>query len=212
LYPRREGTEEPLTAEELRQRVDRLQLRDDLSDDAYAFLTRVSNRVPETDKDGILTLIDEQLARIERNEEGFVPKGAGKEALYDAFPVQTPPTSTVTPTLASGKDFGTRTSTDAKDLARARAKRYKEVIDKQLADLEAKKITALKPAQAAYQARLITQEDIEGPFQGRPDEFKAPSGEVKVQKRVDDLAKVRKTGGPREQAATLRGPKKPPNK
>jgi hypothetical protein len=53
---------------------------------------------------------------------------------------------------------------------------------------------------------LITQEDIEGPFQGRPDEFKAPSGEVKVQKRVDDLAKVRKTGGPREQAATLRGP------
>jgi hypothetical protein len=206
LYPRREGTEEPLTAEELRQRVDRLQLRDDLSDDAYAFLTRVSNRVPETDKDGILTLIDEQLARIERNEEGFVPKGAGKEALYDAFPVQTPPTSTVTPTLASGKDFGTRTSTDAKDLARARAKRYKEVIDKQLADLEAKKITALKPAQAAYQARLITQEDIEGPFQGRPDEFKAPSGEVKVQKRVDDLAKVRKTGGPREQAATLRGP------
>jgi len=206
LYPRREGTEEPLTAEELRQRVDRLQLRDDLSDDAYAFLTRVSNRVPETDKDGILTLIDEQLARIERNEEGFVPKGAGKEALYDAFPVQTPPTSTVTPTLASGKDFGTRTSTDAKDLARARAKRYKEVIDKQLADLEAKKITALKPAQAAYQARLITQEDIEGPFQGRSDEFKAPTGEVKVQKRVDDLAKVRKTGGPREQAATLRGP------
>jgi len=206
LYPRREGTEEPLTAEELRQRIDRLQLRDDLSDDAYAFLTRVSNRVPETDKDGILTLIDEQLARIERNEEGFVPEGAGKETLYDAFPVQTPATSTVTPTLASGKDFGTRTSTDAKDLARARAKRYKEVIDKQLADLEAKKITALKPAQAAYQARLITQEDIEGPFQGRPDEFKAPSGEVKVQKRVDDLAKVRKTGGPREQAATLRGP------
>jgi hypothetical protein len=206
LLSRREGTEEPLTAEELRQRIDRLQLRDDLSDDAYAFLTRVSNRVPETDRDGILTLIDEQLARIERNEEGFVPKGAGKEALYDAFPVQTPPTSTVTPTLASGKDFGTRTDTEAKALARARAKRYKEVIDKQLADLEAKKITALKPAQAAYQARLVTQEDVEGPFEGRPDEFKAPTGEVKVQKRVDDLAKVRKTGGPREQAATLRGP------
>lgn len=195
LYPRREGTEEPLTAEELRQRVDRLQLRDDLSDDAYAFLTRVSNRVPETDKDGILTLIDEQLARIERNEEGFVPKGAGKETLYDAFPVQTPPTSTVTPTLASGKDFGTRTGTEAKDLARARAKRYKEAID-----------SGKTPSQAAYQARSVTQEDITGPFQGRPGEAKAPTGEVKVQKRVDDLAKVRKTGGPREQSATLRGP------
>lgn len=49
LYPRREGTEEPVTAETLRQRIYDLGNREDLTPEAAAFLRRVEPLIGEND-------------------------------------------------------------------------------------------------------------------------------------------------------------------
>ena len=49
LYPRREGTAEPITAEELRQRIRALDNREDLTPEAAAFLRRVEPLIGEND-------------------------------------------------------------------------------------------------------------------------------------------------------------------
>ena len=49
LYPRREGTAEPITADELRQRIRALDNREDLTPEAAAFLRRIEPLIGEND-------------------------------------------------------------------------------------------------------------------------------------------------------------------
>lgn len=183
LYPRREGTGAPVTADEIRDRIYALQNRDDLTDEARAFLQRSADRIPPTDKEGVLAMFDEQLGKIERDEEGVTNEGRGKPTEYQGFPVQTPATSTTAPTVAAGKDFEARSTAAAKALAAARRTKY-----------EAGVSAGLSPAEAARRASLVKQEDVTGPFAGRETEAAAPTGEVGVQKR-----------GNAAEASTLRG-------
>jgi hypothetical protein len=184
LYPRREGTGTPVTADELQERIYALQKRDDLTDEARSFLQRAEWVTPTSDKDGVLSMLDEQISKIERGEEGVANEGRGKFATYQGFPIQTPETSTTAPTVAAGKDFAARSSADAKALADARRAKY-----------EAGIAANLTPAEAARRASLIKQADVTGPFVNRETEAAAPAGEVSVQKR-----------GKATEATTLRGP------
>lgn len=190
LYARQEGTAEPITAESLRQRVYDLQGRDDLSDEAYAFLRRANVNIGDKDtaigKEASLhTLLDEQLGKIERGEEGVYgegtptkapqvsprggeAEGAMAEALRESGAVlpssiTAPATSVTTPTAAErvsstfgGKKYDLSSSEAAQALAKARRAKYEEGV-----------ATGLSPNEAARRASLVTQEEaVQGVMTG----------------------------------------------
>ncbi len=190
LYARQEGTAEPVTAESLRDRVNQLQLREDLSDEAYAFLRRANVNIGDKDtaigKEASLhTLLDEQLGKIERGEEGVYgegtptkapqvsprggeAEGAMAEALRESGAVlpssiTAPATSVTTPTAAErvsstfgGKKYDLSSSEAAQALAKARRAKYEEGV-----------ATGLSPNEAARRASLVTQEEaVEGVMTG----------------------------------------------
>jgi hypothetical protein len=183
LYPRKEGTETPLSPEVLRQRIYDLGKREDLTSEAAAFLRRVEPLIGENDKDGsFFPLLDEQLGKMESGKEGVTLKGAPKPVLYQGFPVEPQRGVVSAPTVAESKAElkDLKSGEAAKALARTRAVRYQQGI-----------ATGETPKQAAYNARLVAQ----------PDEAAMrsvlPQGQVPVQKRGNDIT-----------AETLRGPAK----
>ena len=190
LYARKEGTAEPVTAESLRQRIYDLQGRDDLSDEARAFLRRAAANVSDKDTTigtnaSLFTMLDEQLSKIERNEEGVHGEGAptkplevaprggeGEGAMAQALreagatkpsSVTAPATSVTTPTEAervigefAGKKYNLSSSKAAQALAKAKRAKYEAGID-----------AGLSKAEAANRARLVTQEEaVQGVMTG----------------------------------------------
>ena len=190
LYARKEGTAEPVTAESLRQRIYDLQLRDDLSDEARAFLRRAAANVSDKDTTigtnaSLFTMLDEQISKIERNEEGIhgegtptkplevAPRGGeGEGAMAQALreagatkpsSVTAPATSVTTPTEAervigefAGKKYNLSSSKAAQALAKAKRAKYEAGID-----------AGLSKAEAANRARLVTQEEaVQGVMTG----------------------------------------------
>lgn len=135
LHPRAEGTGEPITAEFLRDRIDRVLSTYKLSPEAAAFLRRAEQVIPEADmtlkqeasaranqeniageivaskgvqrnvseSQGFLTLLDQQLAKIENGEEGTPRRGADRPTLLKTFP----------PTRESQAQASTTTPTEA---------------------------------------------------------------------------------------------------
>jgi hypothetical protein len=181
LYARREGTAEPVTAESLRQRVYDLQGRDDLSDEAYAFLRRANANISEKDtaignEASLHTMLDEQLGKIERDEEGVVRpgtytseqqrggegQGTMAEALREAgaarpASVTALPGSITNPTAVktvksefNSKKYNLSSSDAAKALAMAKRAKY-----------EAGIAAGLTEANAANNAKLVTQDEAE---------------------------------------------------
>ena len=95
--------QEAPTYDELARRLERLLLRDDLSDDARAFLLRAERVLPESDtslleetkgynnltatdvarSDSYHRLLDEQLRLIERGEEGIDPEALAQRPLFE---------------------------------------------------------------------------------------------------------------------------------
>ena len=190
LYARQEGTAEPVTAESLRQRIYDLQGRDDLSDEARAFLRRAAANVSDKDTTignnaSLFTMLDEQLGKIERSEEGTHGEGAptkplevtprggeGEGAMAEALreagatkpsTVTAPATSVTTPTKAervtgtfAGKKYNLSSSEVAQALAKAKRAKYEAGID-----------AGLSKTEAANRARLVTQEEaIQGVMTG----------------------------------------------
>jgi len=135
LHPRAEGTGEVLTAESLRDRIDRVLSTYKLSPEAAAFLRRAEQVIPEADmtlkqeasgranqeniagevvadrgllknvsqSQGFLTLLDQQLTKIENGEEGVARRGADRPTLLKTFP----------PTKESQAQASTTTPTEA---------------------------------------------------------------------------------------------------
>ena len=183
LRPRQEGTGEPTTATSLRERVNQLQLREDLSDEAYAFLRRADASIGENDlalgnEASLFTMMDEQLGKIERDEEGVygegapvkrseitprggADEGAMAEALREsgaALPstVTGLPGSVTTPTAAekvsssfAGRTYNLSDSERAKALAKVRKEKYEQLVGEGVSKNE-----------AARRASLIKQEDV----------------------------------------------------
>lgn len=184
LYARQEGTAEPITAESLRQRVYDLQGRDDLSDEAYAFLRRANANIGDKDtaignEASLHTMLDEQLGKIERGEEGVhaegaptkpletTPRGgAGEGAMAEALresgavlpsTVTSLPGSITNPTAVktvksefNSKKYNLSSSDAAKALANAKRAKYEEGV-----------AAGLSKAKAASNARLVTQDETE---------------------------------------------------
>jgi hypothetical protein len=190
LYARQEGTAEPVTAESLRQRIYDLQSRDDLSDEARAFLRRAAANVSDKDTTigtnaSLFTMLDEQLGKIERAEEGVHGEGAptkplevtprggeGEGAMAQALreagatkpsSVTAPATSVTTPTAAervvgtfNGKKYDLSSSEAAQALAKAKRAKYEEGV-----------AAGLSKAEAARRANLVTQEEaVQGVMTG----------------------------------------------
>jgi len=116
-----ERGERPLDRAEIEARLQRLLVNKNLSDDAFNLLRRIENVLPQanyaesTDRvsegkgkvkrntassEGLLTLIDRQLTKIERGLEGMTQQGRGRTTDLQGFPAQgaastTPPTEGV---------------------------------------------------------------------------------------------------------------------
>jgi hypothetical protein len=112
---------QPLDREEIESRLQRLLVNKNLSDDAFTLLRRIENVLPQADyaestdrvssgagkvkrntasSEGLLTLVDRQLTKIERGLEGMAQQGRGRTADLQGFPAQgaastTPPTTGV---------------------------------------------------------------------------------------------------------------------
>ena len=205
LYARQEGTAEPVTAESLRQRIYDLQGRDDLSDEARAFLRRAAANVSDKDTTignnaSLFTMLDEQLGKIERDEEGVhgegaptkplevTPRGGESEgsmaqALRESGAVMPSsvtalPSSITNPTKVervestlAGKKYNLSSSEAAKALAIAQRAKY-----------EAGIAEGLSKANAANRAKLVTQKEAEIYQRGLTGEGTAA---VNVQGRVE---------------------------
>jgi hypothetical protein len=128
LHPRSEQSGAPITPENLKGRINRALTVFDLSPEAETFLRRAEQVIPQADMTlkqatsgatdqgtrqnvsesrGFLTLLDQQLTKIESGAEGVPRKGAGRPVTLQTFP----PTkqtqaqvSTTTPTKEFKKD------------------------------------------------------------------------------------------------------------
>jgi len=183
LRPGQESTKQPLTAAALRDRVNQLQLREDLSDEAYAFLRRADASIGENDlalgnEASLFTMLDEQLGKIERGEEGVYGEGApakraettprggeGTGAMAEALresgaalpsTVTGLPGSVTTPTAAekvesgfAGKTYNLSDSERAKALAKVKKEKYEQLVGE-----------GVPKNEAARRASLIKQEDV----------------------------------------------------
>ena len=130
LYPRSEKSGAPITAENLKGRINRALSVFDLSPEAEAFLRRAEQVIPQADmtlkqamsgatdqgtrqniseSQGFLTLLDQQLTKIESGAEGVPRKGAGRPVTLKTFPLDmtgatAAKASTTTPTEPFKKD------------------------------------------------------------------------------------------------------------
>jgi len=87
LFARQGEPVRPNTSEDIAQRIASALAQPGLTDDTYAFLRRAENVLPRTDNQGVLSLLDKQLAKIERGEEGRARAGAPKPTTLQGFPV-----------------------------------------------------------------------------------------------------------------------------
>ena len=116
-----EQGERKIDRAEIEARLQRLLVNKNLSDDAFALLRRIENVLPQADyadkvdrvssgtgkvkrdtasSEGLLTLIDRQLTKIERGLEGMAKQSRGRTTDLQGFPAQgaastTPPTEGV---------------------------------------------------------------------------------------------------------------------
>jgi hypothetical protein len=130
LYPRSEKSGAPITAENLKGRINRALSVFDLSPEAEAFLRRAEQVIPQADmtlkqatsgvtdqgtrqnvseSQGFLTLLDQQLSKIESGAEGVPRKGAGRPVNLKTFPLEmtgatAAKASTTTPSAPFKKD------------------------------------------------------------------------------------------------------------
>lgn len=88
LFGQADTTPREVTREDLQERLTRALASNRLSDDAYDFLRRVENTLPEQDRDGVFNLVDQQLRRIESGAEGMARPGAGRKTTLQAFPAE----------------------------------------------------------------------------------------------------------------------------
>lgn len=183
LRPSQENVKAPATATSLRERVNQLQLREDLSDEAYAFLRRADASIGENDlalgnEASLFTMLDEQLGKIERDEEGVYGEGApakraeitprggeGTGAMAEALresgaalpsTVTGLPGSVTTPTAAekvesgfAGNTYNLSDSERAKALAKVRKEKYEQLVGE-----------GVPKNEAARRASLIKQENV----------------------------------------------------
>jgi len=163
------------------QRIARALARGDLDQDAYDFLRRAEEVLPVydqkietaretytpeggvtppyrkdvTDTEGFLTLLDRQLERIERGEEGVAAAGAPRPVELRGFPVTGARAEAAAPTMADLRDIQKNASADPNtltDLQRTRAEAYNRYIKE-----------GKSPAQAAgYAYRDSVTEQPEG--------------------------------------------------
>jgi hypothetical protein len=75
------------TSEEIEQRIASALAQPGLTDETYAFLRRAENILPKTDNQGVLSLLDKQLRKIESGAEGRAKAGAPKPTTLQAFPI-----------------------------------------------------------------------------------------------------------------------------
>ena len=87
LFARQGEPVRPATSEAIGQRIASALAQPGLTDDTYAFLRRAENVLPRTDNQGVLSLLDKQLAKIERGEEGRARAGAPKPTTLQGFPI-----------------------------------------------------------------------------------------------------------------------------
>ena len=87
LFARQGEPVRPATSEDIAQRIASALAQPGLTDDTYAFLRRAENVLPRTDNQGVLSLLDKQLAKIERGEEGRARAGAPKPTTLQGFPI-----------------------------------------------------------------------------------------------------------------------------
>jgi hypothetical protein len=87
LFARQGEPVRPNTSEDIAQRIASALAQPGLTDDTYAFLRRAENVLPRTDNQGVLSLLDKQLAKIERGEEGRARAGAPKPTTLQGFPI-----------------------------------------------------------------------------------------------------------------------------
>jgi len=148
LHPRSENTGAPITAENLTGRINRALTVFDLAPEAETFLRRAEQVIPQVDmtlkqatsgatnqgvrqnvseSQGFLTLLDQQLAKIESGEEGIPRKGAGRPVNLQTFP----PTkqtqaqvSATTPTEAFKKEEGIRSAIPGQAQSVSQAQMY----------------------------------------------------------------------------------------
>jgi len=130
LYPRSEQSGAPITPENLKGRINRALTVFDLSPEAETFLRRAEQVIPQADMTlkqatsgatdqgtrqnvsesrGFLTLLDQQLTKIESGAEGVPRKGAGRPVTLKTFPLDmtgatAAKASTTTPTTPFKKD------------------------------------------------------------------------------------------------------------
>ena len=205
LHPRAEGTGEVLTAESLRDRIDRVLSTYKLSPEAAAFLRRAEQVIPEADmtlkqeasgranqenvagevvadrgllknvseSQGFLTLLDQQLTKIESGQEGVARRGADRPELLKTFP----PTrdtqaqaSTTTPTEAFKYEQGETSAIPGQAASVSQAEQY--------AQQERLERTG-KPGKLPG---FVAQPEEEKRTQGVP-------GRAKVEKRAQDINK-----------------------
>lgn len=218
LYPRREGTEEPITAETLRQRIYDLGKRADLTPEAAAFLRRVEPLIGENDTTLETTRTGTTGTSVDTDTYGQPKPGTEKavetknRASAGSFftlldeqlrKIETgaegiTPEGAGKPALYQGFPVETSrglvtTPTAAESQADLQNLKSSEVA-KALAKTRAKRYqqgiaNGESPAKAAYNARLIVQPDEEAM------RSVLPQGQVPVQKRGDATTET-----------TLRGP------
>jgi len=193
LYPRSEKSGAPITPENLKGRINRALSVFDLSPEAEAFLRRAEQVIPQADttlkqatsevtdqgtrqnvseSQGFLTLLDQQLTKIESGAEGVPRKGAGRPVNLQTFP----------PTKQTQAQVSTTTPT----------KEFKKDVDS---------ITGVVPGQAASvsQTEMFAQRErlertgkpgkLPG-FVAQPEEDKRTQGvpgRAKVEKRGQDI-------------------------
>ena len=88
LYPRREGSENlAASPEAISERIARALVLPGLSDETYAFLRRAENVLPRTDNQGVLSLLDKQLTKIETGQEGRTREGVRRTKDYAQEPI-----------------------------------------------------------------------------------------------------------------------------
>jgi len=87
LFARQGEPVRPATSEDIAQRIASALAQPGLTDDTYAFLRRAENVLPRTDNQGVLSLLDKQLAKIESGAEGRARAGAPKPTTLQGFPV-----------------------------------------------------------------------------------------------------------------------------
>jgi hypothetical protein len=88
LYPRREGSENlAASPEAISERIARALVLPGLSNETYAFLRRAENVLPRTDNQGVLSLLDKQLTKIETGQEGRTREGVRRTKDYAQEPI-----------------------------------------------------------------------------------------------------------------------------